>query len=61
MLKKVHQGPSIYDVTHLGGGGDLPKCKFTPKAYLVKWVTRGRKGSKISKMGEVSYGWPLIN
>ena len=35
----------INDVTSLGGRGDLPK------AYLVKWVTRGREGSKISKNG----------
>ena len=38
------KGPSINDVTHLGGRGDLPKDDVTPFSYLVKWVTRGREG-----------------
>ena len=45
------KGPSINDVTHLWGRGDLPKGDVTPKASLVKWVTKGREGSKISKNG----------
>ena len=36
---------------HLGGRGDLPKGDITPEVYLVKWMTRGREGSKISKYG----------
>ena len=43
--------PSINDVTHLGGRGDLSKGDVTPYAYLVKLVTRGKEGSKISKNG----------
>ena len=31
------------------GKGDLPKGDVTLQAYLVKWVTRMREGSKISK------------
>ena len=44
-------GPSINDVNHLWGRGGLPKGDITSWAYLVKWVTRGRDGSKISKNG----------
>ena len=33
----------------LRGEGDFPKGDITPYAYLVKWVTRGRGVSKISK------------
>ena len=36
---------------HLEGRGDLPKGDITAWAYLVKWLTRGREGSKISKNG----------
>ena len=39
--------------TVLSGRGDLPKGNITRLAHLVKWVTRGREGSKISKNG-----WP---
>ena len=48
--------PSINDVTHLGGRGNLPKGDVTPSAYLVKWVTRYQK---FQKMGDVTYGRPL--
>ena len=34
-----------------GGGRGLPKGDISPEAYLVKWVTRGNEGSKISKDG----------
>ena len=44
-------GSYINDVTHLGGMVDLPKGDVTPKAYLVKWVIRGREGPKILKNG----------
>ena len=47
----IVRGPSINDATHLGRKGDLPKGDVTTYAYLVKWVTRGRDGSKISKNG----------
>ena len=33
----------------LRGEGDFPKGDITPYAYLVKWVTRRRGASKISK------------
>ena len=32
-------------------GRGVPKGVITPEAYLIKWVTRGREGSKISKNG----------
>jgi len=45
-------GLSINDVTHLGGRGIRQKVTlFHKPKYLVKWVTRGREGSKISKNG----------
>ena len=42
------------------GRENLPKGDIAPKAYLVKWVTRGREGSKISKIGDVIHRQPLI-
>ena len=53
----LYVGPSINDVTHLWGRGDLPKGEVTPQAYLVKWVTRGERGQKSQKMSDVIYGW----
>ena len=44
----VNRSQSINYVTHLGKG-DLPKGDVTRQVYLVKWVTRMREGSKISK------------
>ena len=42
MGKFPYMGPSINDVTYLGGRGNLPKGNVTP------WATRRwRKGSKI--------------
>ena len=35
-------GPSINDVTHIGGREDLPKGDVNPYAHLVKWETRGK-------------------
>ena len=43
-------GSSIIDITH-GRGGICTKGDVTLYCHLVKWVTRGRKGSKISKNG----------
>jgi len=53
---------SIHKWRHpLTGEGDLPKGDVTPQAFLVKWVTRVRRGSqKSQKMGDIIYGWPLI-
>ena len=48
----MDNGPSMIEVTNLGGKGDLPKCEVTPYAYLVKWVTRGR-GQKSQKRGDI--------
>ena len=42
------------------GRENLPKGDIAPKAYLVKWVTRGREGSKISKIGDIIHRQPLI-
>ena len=47
-------GPSINDVTHLGGRGNLQKGEVSPYAYLVKRVTMGREGYVI-------YRWPLTS
>ena len=44
-------GPSIDDVTHLGGEGGLPKGDVSVSTYVVKWVIRRREGSNISKNG----------
>ena len=45
-------GQSTNDVTHLGGRGICQKLTLLHKpTYLVKWVTRGREWSKISKHG----------
>ena len=42
----------------LWGEGDLPKGDNSPWSYLVKWVTRGREGSKISKkLGDWRHLW----
>ena len=49
---KCRKGLSINDITHIGGRGDLLKGNVTSLAYLLKWVTRRREGSKFSK-----YGW----
>ena len=40
----VPLGPSINDITDLGGREYLPNGDVTPLAHLVKWVTRGREG-----------------
>ena len=55
----MDNGPSMIEVTNLGGRGDVPKCEVTPYAYLVKWVTRVGEGSKISQKGDIIYAWPL--
>ena len=33
---------------------------ITPLAYLVKLVTREGRGQKSQKMGDIIYGWPLL-
>ena len=49
------RGPSINDITHLGGGGSAKRCRYS-KSLFSKM---GEKGLKISKiMGNVIYGWP---
>ena len=45
------------DVTYLGGGGISQKVMLLRKAYLVKWVTRGKK---FQKMVDLIYGQPFL-
>ena len=51
-------GPSINDITHLRGEGDLSKGDISPYAYLIKWVIRRREGLNSQKMGDIIYGRP---
>ena len=55
----MDNGPSINEVTNLEEEGGFAKGEATPYAYLIKWVTKGREGSKISKKGEIIYAWPI--
>ena len=54
-------GPSIDDVTHLGGRGDLPKGDITPQAYLsyksilIKVSDKGEGGVKSLKKWVTSF------
>ena len=57
---KIHLGPSINDITHLGGRGICQKVKLFHKPIYVKWVTRGGRGQKSQKMGDIIYGRSLI-
>ena len=49
-------GPSINDITHLRGEGDLSKGDISPYSYLVKWAIRRREGLNSQKMGDIIYG-----
>ena len=50
MLNYVWDRPQMTSPTY-GEGGICQKVTLLHKAYLVKWVTRRREGSKISKNG----------
>jgi hypothetical protein len=53
------KGPSINDVTALGGRGYQGFCDNSTKALLIKSVTMGGGGVKnYEKLRDVSYGRP---
>ncbi len=53
-------GPSINDVTALGGRGYQEFCDNSTKALLIKSVTMGEGGVKnYEKLRDVNYGRPL--
>ena len=57
---KTYLGPSRNDVTHLGGGRDLPKGDGRYSINLFsKTDHKGEgRGQKSQKMGDVIYGHP---
>ena len=56
IVLRYTKGPSINDVTHLGGGKICQKLMLLQKPFLVKMVTRGQKSQK---MDDIIYGRPL--
>ena len=60
MFSYLSMGPSINDISHLGGGGDLPKGEVASLKLIYENGWQGGGRGKISqKMGDVIYGWPL--
>ena len=39
-----------------GDRGSVKRWHYSISLFVLKWVIRGRKGSKISKMGDIIYG-----
>ena len=57
---KTYLGPSRNDVTHLGGGRDLPKGdgRYSISPFSKIGDKREGRGQKSQKMGDVIYGYP---